>query len=54
MTEPDIRRTIRNRGAGRTRLKANSTSIVRTMFVLYTLLIVGGVVLFVGVGLTQQ
>ena len=27
---------------------------VRTMFVLYTLLIVGGVVFFVTVGLTQQ
>jgi hypothetical protein len=28
--------------------------IVRTMFVLYTLLIVGGIVFFVAVGLTQQ
>ncbi len=27
---------------------------VRTMFVLYTLLIVGGIVFFVAVGLTQQ
>jgi hypothetical protein len=30
------------------------TAIVRTMFVLYTLLIVGGIVVFVIVGLTQQ
>jgi hypothetical protein len=30
------------------------TGIVRTMFVLYTLLIVGGVVFFVAVGLAQQ
>jgi hypothetical protein len=28
--------------------------VVRTMFVLYTLLIVGGIVVFVIVGLTQQ
>jgi hypothetical protein len=40
--------------AGLTRLETNSTDIVRTMFVLYTLLIVGGVVVFVVVGLTQQ
>jgi hypothetical protein len=35
-------------------LETNSTGIVRTMFDLYTLLIVGGIVLFVTVGLTQQ
>ena len=32
----------------------NSTRIVRTMFVLYSVLIVGGIVFFVTVGLTQQ
>ena len=32
----------------------NSSGIVRTMFVLYSALIVGGVVFFVTVGLTQQ
>jgi hypothetical protein len=35
-------------------VETNSTSTVRTMFVLYTLLIVGGIVFFVAVGLTQQ
>ena len=35
-------------------MEPNSTGIVRTMFVLYTLLIVGGLVFFVAVGLTQQ
>jgi hypothetical protein len=40
--------------AGQSRLEPNSTRIVRTMFVLYTLLIVGGIVFFVAVGLTQQ
>ena len=40
--------------AGQTCLETNSTRIVRTMFVLYTLLIVGGIVFFVAVGLTQQ
>jgi hypothetical protein len=34
--------------------ETNSTGIVRAMFVLYTLLIVGGIVVFVTVGLTQQ
>jgi hypothetical protein len=34
--------------------ETNSKGIVRTMFVLYSLLIVGGVVFFVTVGLTQQ
>jgi hypothetical protein len=32
----------------------NSTGVVRTMFILYMLLIVGGIVVFVTVGLTQQ
>ena len=32
----------------------NSTRIVRTMFFLYSVLIVGGIVVFVTVGLTQQ
>ena len=41
-------------GAGEACLETNSIGIVRTMFVLYTLLIVGGIVLFVTVGLTQQ
>ena len=40
--------------AGEACLETNSTGIVRTMFVLYTLLIVGGIVFFVTVGLTQQ
>ena len=40
--------------AGQSCLEANSTGIVRTMFVLYSLLIVGGIVFFVAVGLTQQ
>lgn len=40
--------------AGRSCLEPNSTGIVRTMFVLYTLLIVGGIVFFVAVGITQQ
>ena len=35
-------------------MEANSTDIVRAMFVLYSLLIVGGVVFFVAVGLIQQ
>lgn len=30
------------------------TSVVRTMFLLYTLLIAGGIIVFVTVGLTQQ
>ena len=40
--------------AGDTGLETNSTCTVRTMFILYTLLIAGGVVFFVTVGLTQQ
>jgi hypothetical protein len=40
-------------GAGQTCFEPNSTGM-RTMFVLYTLLIVVGVVFFVAVGLTQQ
>jgi hypothetical protein len=50
----DVRRALANspeqgrRASRRTRLQ------VRTMFVLYSLLIVGGVVFFVTVGLTQQ
>lgn len=40
--------------AGDTGLETNSTRIVRTMFILYTLLIAGGIVFFVTVGLTQQ
>jgi hypothetical protein len=35
-------------------LEPNSTGIVRTMLALYTLLIVGGIVFFVAVGITQQ
>jgi hypothetical protein len=35
-------------------LEPNSSGIVRTMFVLYTLLIVAGIVFFVAVGITQQ
>jgi hypothetical protein len=35
-------------------LGTNSKGVVRTMFVLYALLIVVGIVLFVTVGLTQQ
>ena len=41
-------------GAGDTGSETNSTRIVRTMFILYTLLIAGGIVFFVTVGLTQQ
>jgi hypothetical protein len=41
-------------GAGRECFETNSTGIVRTMFLLYTLLIVGGIVFCVAVGLTQQ
>ena len=41
-------------GEGQTCFETNSKAIVRTMFVLYTLLIVGGIVVFVTVGLTQQ
>ena len=40
--------------AGQTCFETNSSSTVRTMFALYTLLIAGGIVLFVIVGLTQQ
>jgi hypothetical protein len=40
--------------AGQTGFEPNSTGIVRTMFVLYSLLIVGGIVFFVTIGLTQQ
>ena len=40
--------------AGDTGLETNSIRIVRTMFILYTLLIAGGIVFFVTVGLTQQ
>ena len=39
---------------GATCFETNSTAIVRTMFVLYSLLIVGGIVFFVTVGLMQQ
>jgi hypothetical protein len=42
------------RRAGQAAFERNSTHIVRTMFVLYSLLIVGGIVFFVTVGLTQQ
>jgi hypothetical protein len=35
-------------------LRDELDGIVRTMFVLYSLLIVGGVVFFITVGLTQQ
>jgi hypothetical protein len=40
--------------AGHARREANSTGIVRAMFVLYTLMIVGGIAVFLTVGLTQQ
>jgi hypothetical protein len=35
-------------------LRDEQAPLVRTMFVLYTLLIVGGILVFVTVGLTQQ
>ena len=35
-------------------LGTNSKGIVRTMFALYALLLVGGIVVFITVGLTQQ
>ena len=41
------------RRAGQRCFKSNSTTIVRTMFVLYTLLILGGIIAFVIVGFTQ-
>jgi hypothetical protein len=44
----------RKAGAGKACFATNSAGTVRTMFVLYTLLIVGGIVAFVTVGLTQQ
>jgi hypothetical protein len=50
----ELRRLRRSPGAGQTNFETNSTGIVRTMFVLYTLLIAGGIVFFVTVGLTQQ
>jgi hypothetical protein len=42
------------RRAGQAAFERNSTHIVRAMFVLFLVLIVGGIVLFVTVGLTQQ
>ena len=42
------------RPAGQAAFERNSTRIVRTMFVLYSVLIVVGIVFFVIVGLTQQ
>jgi hypothetical protein len=39
---------------GQTTPDPNSKRTVRAMFLLYTLLIVGGIALYVGVGLTQQ
>ena len=42
------------RAAGQSCLEPNLSGIVRAMFVLYTLLIVGGIALFVAVGLSQQ
>ena len=35
-------------------METNSSHTVRTMFILYALLIAGGIVFFVAVGLTQQ
>jgi len=35
-------------------IETNSAPIVRTMFFLYSVLIVGGIVFFVTIGLTQQ
>ena len=35
-------------------LRGELIGVVRTMFVLYTVLIVGGIVVFVVVGLAQQ
>ena len=45
---------LRPRAGRAVALEAEIAGIVRTMFVLYSLLIVGGIVFFVTVGLTQQ
>jgi hypothetical protein len=53
---PPIRRLSEVSGAGGrvVPLRAEVGDIVRTMFALYSLLIVAGVIFFVTVGLTQQ
>ncbi len=47
-------RSAAERRKGRACRLGDELNAVRTMFVLYTLLIVGGILVFVTVGLTQQ